>query len=213
MPRTDRATPYSGDAEYIDDEITWLTTKAQRLAAEFDLREAERDPGCHGTRVGRRHKPVAADEARRRVSAHHEQEIALRSAVDARLHATRTVGTTLGLDQLCIECALDGAERLALLAALMPALGEKLTQAVLGGLDSYIVTSPTVELLLLLAEAKTVAERLKVRAMFESPEAPLVKHGLVTMEYHGREASPADLPGAMFTLTEGAFRAILGLDE
>lgn len=203
--------PIENDANYIQAEISWLAARTARLAAENELRDAERDMTVHGTRVGRRHKPVAAEEARRVASIFRLKETKLRTDIDARLEASRKAGVTLGLDKLCGEHALNPHERLALLVAVVPTLGEKLVQEVLGRLDSYMVSSPSVEMIILLAEAESVGERLAIRAMFDSPEMKLVSGELITMDFHNREASPADLPGAQFSLTESAFQTILGL--
>jgi hypothetical protein len=204
--------PFTTNANYIESEIHWLCVRTSRLAAEQELRAAERDINSHGTRVGRRHKPVAADEARRLATVFRTQEDKLRADIDARIEATRKSGVTLGLDRLCEQHDLAPYERLALLVAVVPTLGEKLTQEVLGKLDSYIVNQPSVEMLIILTESQSVEDRLKVRSMFNSPEVPLVKLGLISMDFHRNEASPADLPGAQFSLTEMAFNTIVGLD-
>ena len=205
-------TPFDTDAQYIQSEVHWLAARTSRLAAEHELQEAEQDTNIHGTRVGKRHKPVAADEARRVATLFREKEGKLRADIDARLEVTRKAGTVLGLDRICMEHDLSTVERLALLVAAIPCLGERLTQNILGKLDSYIVNQPSVEMMLLLTESESVEDRLKVRALFNSPEVGLVKHGLISMDFHRNEASPADLPGAQFSLTEMAFNTILGLD-
>ena len=205
--------PFENDADYIEEEIHWLAARTSRLAAEQELREAEQEVSIHGTRVGRRHKPVAADEARRVASIFRSKEDKLRAAIDARLEVSRTAGFTPGLHRLSDEHGLTKNERLALLTALVPTLGEKLMQEVLGKLDSYIVSSPAVEMLILLSGSESVGARLSVRAFFSSPDVPLIRNGLISMDYFSREASPADLPGAQFSLTESAFKTILGIDE
>ena len=204
--------PFANNAIYIEHEIRWLAARTSRLAAEQELREAERDINSHGTRVGRRHKPVAADEARRLATVFRTQEDKLRADIDARIEMNRKAGGTLGLDRLCEQHHLGTHERLALLVGVVPTLGEKLTQEVLGKLDAYIVNQPSVEMMLLLTESESVEDRLAVRALFNSPEVGLVKHGLISMDFHRNEASPADLPGAQFSLTEMAFNTICGLD-
>jgi len=204
--------PFDTAPEFVEFEIQWLAARTARLHAEQELREAERDVNIHGTRVGKRHKPVAAEEARRVAAIFRAKEDKLRGEIDARLEATREAGTVLGLQRLADEHDLTGDERLALLVATVPTLGERLTQEVLGKLDSYIVSSPSVEMMILLTEAEPVEDRLKVRAMFDSPEVPLIKSGLISMDFHTREAAPSDLPGAQFSITENAFKAILGLD-
>ena len=205
------STPFATDPEYMQAEIGWLAARTARLAAEQELREAERDTNIHGTRVGRRHKPVAAEEARRIAAIFRAKEDRLRAAIDARLDVTRKAGTTVGLDRICDEHDLTGDERLVLLIAAIPTLGEKLTQETLGRLDAYIVSSPSVEMIILLTEAESVEDRLKVRALFNSPEVKLIKAGLISMDFHTREAAPSDLPGAQFSLTESTFRAIFGI--
>ena len=203
-------TPFSTDADYIQTELAWLSARTARLHSSHELREAEQELDLRGTRLGRRHKPVAAEEARRQVEVHRAEEKLLRSEIDARLKATRKAGVVLGIDYLCDEHGLSEDERLALLTATVPCLGEGLTQRVLGKLDSYIVSSPSVEMLILLTEAESVEDRLAVRAMFASSEVRLVRCGLVTMDFFNKEASPADLPGAQFSLTASAFNKIVG---
>jgi len=205
------AKPFENNASYIESEIQWLTARTSRLAAEQELREAERDVSIHGTRVGRRHKPVAADEARRVATIYRAKEDKLRADIDARIDATRKAGTVLGLVKLSEQHGLSSHERLALLLAVVPTLGERLMNEVAGKLDAYVVNQPSVEMLIILTESESVEDRLAVRAMFDSPEVPLVKHGLISMDFHTREASPADLPGAQFSLNADAFNTIVGL--
>jgi len=203
-------TPFATNADYIQTELAWLTARTCRLHAQHELREAEQEVDVRGTRLGRRHRPVAAEEARRQVEVHRAEEKLLRSEIDARLKVTRQAGVVVGLDSLCAEHGLNDNERLALLTATVPCLGEGLTQRVLGKLDSYIVSSPSVEMLILLTEAESVGDRLAVRAMFASSEVRLVRCGLVAMDFFNKEASPADLPGAQFSLTASTFNKIVG---
>lgn len=203
--------PFENDPDYIQQEIGWLAARTSRLAAEQALREAEHDINSTGIRVGRRHKPIAGEEARRVATICRAKEEKLRGDIDGRIEAARKAGVVLGLDKLCDEHDLTPYERLALLLAVVPPLGEKFVEEVLGKLDTYLVTSPTVEMAMLLTESQSVEDRLTIRAMSDSAEVPLIKHGLVSMDYHTREASPADLPGAQFMITESAFRALLGL--
>lgn len=216
MASTEGAIPYLGNADYLDDEFAWLAIKAHRLAAEHDLREAERVPCGRGSRSGRRRRSDttdAADEASQAAVELRTQEDELRADIDGRLEASRGAGVSLGLDQLCQLHDLSLHERLALLVATVPCLGEKLMQAVLGKLDSYIVSSPSIDMLVLLTEGNTVTDRLQIRAIFDHADVALVRNGLISLEVHGRELRPSDLPGTPFHLTDAAFRAVVGLAE
>lgn len=203
------ATPFASPQALIAAELQWLAARTSRLKVEADLFRIENEIILNSTRVGEQHRPIAADEGRRVAVMLRQQEDKSRGDIDSR----RKAGKPVGIDAVSEAAGLCDEERLALILATVPCLGEQFTQRVLGPLDSYVVSNPSVEMVLLTTEAEAIGDRLKILAMFDGPDVPLVRAGLISMDHSSRDACPATLPGAQFSLMADTFRALIGIER
>lgn len=193
--------PFTDNSEFLDEAIGALHARCRRLAAERQLREAQRGNG--GDNI---------DEALRRIATVRRQETTTKDALDARLAVHREEGSfVLGLDRLAAEADLGEDERTILLCCFVAALSENLAGETFADLDFGICIYVTVELLYRVLEADRVADRLRVRRMLDA-EAPLRKHGLVMLDGRLVPDVPDSFNSATVRLTSRAFGVLVATE-
>ncbi len=205
---------YTSSGEHLDDELTWLAIRAKRLMAERRQRERQIDQSPQDESVIGDEALVLDDELVRRVAAFKGREDTLRAEIDGRVEATRTAKGEkfLGLDRLCVENSLSPDERMVLLVALAPIAGDEIGQATTAEIAGSYFTSPTVETVVTFLDARGIAERVKARGLIE-PGAPLIKNGLITVDYGRRAKAAEDVLDARIRLTTVALDVLVGSCE
>lgn len=207
--KTDKAAPFTSDAQYLDAEFLWLKARCRRLAAQGDLRRQVEQMG---------RAALDSQEAAelRRLSA---LEGRLRRELDQRLEATRTLtdGHRLGLDRLFGEaalraCPLDDDDRTVLLALTLLGLSQDLAEQVLAPIHISAFGLVTVSDALRLLDPQDAARALALRRHFRRT-GPLLRLGLVTLRTSNRTQGPDCLLEADLTLTLEAFANITGDPE
>jgi len=201
-------TPYENDAEYLEHELAWLHERAARIAAEKQAEIAGRT-ACDtapSSRAGR----DSARESRCRAVELRESEQRLRADIDARLafHRTHAVRPWLGLDALCDSAELSPDERLVLLAAAVPAIGQRIADDVLGDVGTFYGALSVSDLVVLLAPSGP-AGWLRARRIFR-PDAPLRRHGYLVVGDPRGVAGPDTLLGCEVRLSMSAFGTLVG---
>lgn len=203
--------PYSDNAAYLDAEISYIQALCTVLGVEDRLRQDSiPHVACDQRLVGDAER-ASDQQAKRLVTVKQELRSRLRQKIDARLEASRhsTAGTKLGLDILCEEYRLGAQERLCLLVLTVPAISIELGDSLQDRLGrSAWCGAPTVETLVKVLEPRCVADRLKARKLFRR-DAPLLRHGLINVEYPSRYAGPDDQLGAVVRLTSKGFARIV----
>jgi len=200
---------FENNAEYLDAAFDVLTLRVQRIAAEREQREAKTEIRGGPHTVGRA-RLVAEDDANRSIATLRKSEVEAQAFLDARLeiHRADNDAPMLGIDRLAQQGLTDD-ERLVVLSLSSYAISEEMSEAIHGDLGTGMYGSQSVEGLMRVLDANTVADRLRVRRLF-APEAPLVRGKLVVLDYLGREAEPEDLIGARVKLTTTAFDTLVG---
>ena len=202
--------PFASDCDYLEAEFNLLACRVQRLAAERELRAADRRERAEAGSVGRsRH--VADDDATRRHAVFSAREEQMSADLDARLQAHRSDPTAqrLGIDILAQTHGLGEEERLILLSALSYAVAEELAESIHSDLEAGGYGAPTVESLMRLLDAQSVADRVLLRRLFR-PDGPLLKGGLVILDCYTKDAMPDDLLSSRIRLTSRAFGVLVG---
>ena len=203
------AEPFANES-FLDSAFGLLAIRVKRISAERELYEAEmRERGDPNT-VGRTHR-VADEDAARRATMLREVEEEQRQMLDARLEAHRADpdAPTLGIDRLTQKHGLSPDERMVLLSALSYAVSEQMSEDIHGDLGVGMYGSATVEGLMRLLDAKTVGDRLRARRIF-APAAPLVKGGLIVLDFYRGGAHPEDVIGARTKISDTAFDVLVG---
>ncbi len=198
--------PFQGDCDFLDAEILHLRYRAQRIAAQADLRTRQQAEEGDDGRPGRH----SVRDLKCKVRDLLEREQELREAIDARLKSTREDGTRpmLGLDRLCAAHRLDPDERMILLALAVPAISPALSEATFGDLLSAYRGLNLAEVVRLL-DPQDVAGWVNARHHFD-PDGALLAAGLILLE----PVQPADAPDGFWhldaRLTHAGFNAITG---
>ena len=89
------------------------------------------------------------------------------------------------------------------------AVAEELAESIHGDLEAGGYGAPTVESLMRLLDAKSVADRVQLRRLFR-PDGPLLKGGLVILDCYVKDAMPDDLLSSRIRLTTRAFSTLVG---
>ena len=85
-----------------------------------------------------------------------------------------------------------------------------MTNKVVVEIHPCLVTTPSIEMVMMLMEACTIKDRLAVKESLHGATTPLVLHGLITLETTHSELRPAERPMTFFHLTNQGFDALLG---
>lgn len=204
---------FANDAEMLDLAFAWLTTRARRLTLERELRDAaSNDAGaayrfCIG---GRNSEPD--DTAPEQIMALRALEDRQHGELLARREAHRAdpKAHPIGLDQIVQANELGGDEEMIVLAAVCGAISEDTSNALYGDLAVGYFGNATMEGVSRLLDARTTADRLRVRRML-SPKASLVAGGVIVVDLlTNRPAYPDDMLGARLRITEQAFSTLVG---
>jgi len=179
-------TPYATAADHWAEERDRLIVRLQRLAAE---RHPQRD------------------QDHRYIAYLREREAALREAIDARLGATRAMGSQVPLDQLVGRLDLAHVERCVLIVLVVMTLlgpdGRQLLNQVEGSRYGGRLTSGLVFVVLGLdldARADLI-ERL-------GRDRELIRSGLVTLGWDPE--TPADIMESTVALTHQGLGVLMG---
>lgn len=205
--------PYATDLGYLDHELTWITCRALRLAADRAVAGLGlEDAGASWDAAEK--DPVDPAALRSRARNLLRQELAVRAAIDARLAATRALhaaqrGPELTLDRLCRLHGLDPFERTVLILAAAPGFSSRFDQTweLVAGVHSCGLN---VEAVLTFAEIP-FAERIERRRSFVR-QAPLVAGDLIEIGQHGRLPAPQEFLLMSVELTHWCFSALVGRD-
>jgi len=208
------ATIYTDDGAYLDAEFNWLSIRAKRIAAERVQRERALDHAPKDDHTLGDQELVADDENVRRVAALREREAEIRAEIDLGLAQTRRErgDKALGLDRLVEECHLTPQERLVLLLALAPAIGDEVAQLTSGEINGSYYHSPTIEVAISMLDAVAVADRVRCRCLF-TPTASLIKHGLLTCDFHTRTKNAEVALDARIYISRRAFDTMVGAQD
>jgi hypothetical protein len=204
------ARPFETPYEYIDAAFDLLACRIQRLVAARESREADHLERGEPRAVGRG-RMVADDDATRRVAVLTEREEQQGRDLEARLEAHRSApeAKQLGIDRLAQAHGLGDEERTIVLSSLAFALSEERADQIHGDLGTGMYGSQSVECLMRVLDARTVEDRVRLRRLFR-PESPLVKGGLIVLDYYGQVALPDDLLCARVRLSGMAFAILVG---
>jgi hypothetical protein len=182
--------PFQDGHEHLAAELQWLNVLLVREVARFRASHAATSDGFQGLFIGEDEvdrllasvtTTGAADSGRATESALLDQLAAearrLRRHLGERIAATRAHGCSLPLQQLADHFRLSELERLALLVACAPDLDARYETLYAYLQNDVTKRRPTVGLVLSLL-AFELREQWILRQRF-SPEAPLLRHGLV----------------------------------
>lgn len=201
--------PYPDDLAYLQDELVWLSARAERVRCEQMLQRlaAGRAPV---RQAWQREAPALSNtELHRRVGVGRVAEETERARIDARLAAGRAQGRETALDRLCRIHRLVDLDRLVLLAAVAPIL-ERRFEDLIGSLSRHGEGSTvTIEAALALADLD-LGERLEAYQRF-SPRAPLVAHDLIVAR-QVTAFTPRDLMDVDLDLPNRTFELLVGRD-
>lgn len=200
---------YHDDLDYLADEYRWLRVRCLRIQEE----RSEQDAKGGSVHVGRKTYQTCGchiDELR-------EKEAALRSAIDSRLEAHSRAADVpdLGLFRLCQEHGLSPEEKLVLLIAGAPGIGQTFSEDVLAGLGTYH-GAVSVEDATVVLGADTLRDCLNHRAMLR-PDSKLVSTGLIELRSPSYPVGPETLMATDVRLTLATLATLTGdkgfLDE
>jgi hypothetical protein len=115
----------------------------------------------------------------------------------------------LGLDTLTDEHHLSSDERLALLSASVPAISQRVSEQILGGLGSFFGALSVADLVCLLDPKDIPSDWLKFRRLFRR-EATLRKSGLIVVGPPHTKPGPDSLPSLEVRLSMTAVATLIG---
>ncbi len=207
------AIAFQTDAEMLDCQFEWLTTRARRLTLQREIRNAGRGDADAVYRVCEPRPAFDTDDLTpERVASLRALEERQQGELHDRLVAHRADPSvrTLGLDRLVLTHDLGEAEEIIVLTALCGAISEEKCAELFGDLAVGYCGNMTVEGVSRLLDAQTTADRLRVRRLLAA-DAPLVKGGVVVIDHFTREPLyPDDFLGARIRVTEPIFLILVG---
>lgn len=205
--------PFADDGEFLDVAFDWLTTRAKRLTLEREIRAAENDEAVvTGGRRSRRHAVEEEEDAAVRVATLQALEDHQRGVLQGRLAAHRAEPTArpLGFDRLVRDHDLGEDEQMVVLATLCGAISEERSNEMFGDLGVGFYGNLTVEGVSRLLDARTTAERLRVRRLLRV-DGRLARSGVLVLDHLTQApVHPDDFIGARLRLTEQAFAILTG---
>ena len=201
--------PFPSNEDYLDAAIEGIALKVKRIALERELSELKRDETPTKSRIGKRGQPTHAEELERQVLEAFASEQSFECKFQERIALSRQKGFVPAHVNLVEDYSLDEVQALTLLVGFIPCLGEEVTNRVLGDIHPFLVTTPSIEMVMMLMEATTTKDRLAVMESLHGAATPLVLHGLITLETTHSELRPAERPMTFFHLTQNGFDALL----
>lgn len=205
------AAPFKSDPEFLQAAIQVVMATATRIGLEQDLRVVSLSSPIHAsTTIGDQTK-VADEEAHRRLDLVREEEQRLRDNLNARLavHRRDKERFTLAFDIVAADHHLDDDARMVLLLATVAAVSPQITREILGGVGLGFGGRTTAEACILMLEPEGTADWLKARSLFHR-DSPLVRGGLLTVDYCCRVYAPAYLFDAEVLITAAGLAAVVG---
>ena len=200
------------DMEHTGMLVQWLLARSTRIGEEQRLLDEQRPRGLSWDHrsLGVPLPGVACEEMKRRLTSLREEETRLREDLDDWLTAHRDSSKpALGIDALCDQSGLSDDERVILLAATVVAIHEGLGKQILEPLGGGMLTRSDIQSTVQLLDPPDVAGWVKARRYF-STKAPLVRDGLITVEYPTRGCPPGDLMSCTVMVSPRAFSTIVG---
>ena len=113
---------------------------------------------------------------------------------------------------MCAQYGLNEQERLVLLVALAPAIGDEVATAVSEVAGCYFHTPTQESAVTFLINCEGVTDRVKARDLFR-PTGRLIKHGLIVLDYGHRVKNVEATLDARIYLSTKAFRAMVRQDD
>ena len=202
--------PFTSNENYLDAAIEGIGLKVKRIALERELAEVVKDEAPSKSRIGKRGHPTQAEELERQVLEAFAADQSFECKFQERIGLSRQKGFVPAHMKLADDYSLDEVQALTLLVGFIPCLGEEMTNRVLGDIHPFLVTTPSIELVMMLMEATTTKDRLAVMEALHGASTPLVLHGLITLETTHSELRPAERPMTFFHLTQNGFDALVG---
>ena len=201
---------FENDAEYLDLAVEWLRTRATRLAAQQELRDAEMEHQTSGDNRRGQH----IQQLRCRVVLTREREEKAHDEMASRLDAHRMSNRPLlGIDVLAEQHRLSEEERLILLVALLPGISSVLAEDVLSGIGSFYASVSVSDIVRVALDPKGPGDWIVARRYF-IPDAPLVAGGLLVIESHeSGDERPDTLLSSDVTVGMEAFHILTGSAE
>lgn len=190
----------------------WLQHRAARIGME--RRRLEDSKGSHHLSWDHRllgaQPRVAEDETKRRLAEAQDAERTVLQALERCWEAHRQSGqSALGIDALSEESRLSDDERTILLAAALVAINDDLGKHVLENLGGGMLSRLDVQAAIRLTDPGDIGGWVRARRYFRR-QSPLVRDGLVTVEFPSPQCPPGDLLSASVEITAKAFATIVG---
>jgi hypothetical protein len=163
-------------------------------------------------RSQREAEPGLDDDLLRRLEMFRAREDRQRDALRTRLkeHRAEPGARMLGVDRLAETHDLGEEARMVLLSCFCSAVSEELAEAVHGDLGVGMYGSQSVEGLLRLLDAQSIANQVRLRRHFAT-DAPLVKAGLILIDhYRSDPTAPEDLLACRVRITQAAWDVLVG---
>ena len=201
--------PFTSNEDYLDAAIEVIALKVKRIALERQLAEVKRDETPSKSRIGKRGQPTQIEELERQALEAFASEQSFECKFQERIALSRQNGFLPAHLKLVDDYSLNEVQALTLLVGFIPCLGEEVTNRVLGEIHPFLVTTPSIEMVMMLMEATTTKDRLGVMEALHGATTPLVLHGLITLETTHAELRPAERPMTFFHLTQQGFDALL----
>ena len=201
---------FTTNEDYLDAAIGGIALKVKRIALERELADLKKDETPTKSRIGKRGRPTQIEELERQVLEAFAADQSFECKFQERIALSRQKGFVPAHLKLVDNYSLDDVQALTLLVGFIPCLGEEVTNKVLGDIHPFLVTTPSIEMVMMLMEATTTKDRLAVMEALHGATTPLVLHGLITLETTHAELRPAERPMTFFHLTQNGFDALLG---
>ncbi|MBI2378014.1 MAG: hypothetical protein HYV07_28695 [Deltaproteobacteria bacterium] len=200
---------------YLGLEASWLHARAARIGGEERLREDESDNSIenHVHRVGRG-RPVRSDAGRLDLVTLREREDSIREDLDNRLaahHADKSL-PMLGLDKLGQDFGLGPDERMVLLVVGVVGLSPRWSEEVFEPLGLFAYAFEVQNLIPFISPSPTVEDLVRVRRLFRW-DAPLVRNGLVVVDYGTRCYLPRDFAQAAVSISAKGLAGLTGAED
>ena len=205
-------TKLTPDLEHTEMLVRWLLARSARLGEELRLLDDQRPRALSWDHrsLGVALPQVACEEMKRRLTSLREEETRLRDDLDDWLTAYRGSGKpTLGIDTLCEESGLSDDERTILLASCTVAINDSLAKHLLEPLGGGMLSRMDIQSAVQLLDPPDITAWVMARRYF-SPKAPLLRDGLLSVEFPTRECPPGDVMSATVMITRKAFTTIVG---
>ncbi|MBA2661308.1 MAG: ATP-binding protein [Bradymonadaceae bacterium] len=210
---------YESELDYFQDELAWIETRCQRIAAGYDLDDTnENDTGAKRQRGGyynmgdveeSTETPSELKQRSKRLVALEKKQ---RTAIDKRLKASRKANRPVALDRLCDLYSLDTFERNIMLLSTAMGFSKKFQELYAPlNMEIYPVMQVTIEVAFNFSELP-FAERITRRKTFSSSGA-LIANDLVTLDIAIRYIAPNDLLRASLHVTNRTFGFLVGDDS